>query len=53
MAKSAVSELANMISGNILNDTITTTVGNAEAKLQEFKNYEFKCPTAIESIYQI
>lgn len=31
----------------------STFIKRCESKKQEFKNYEFKCPTTIESMYQI
>lgn len=36
-----------------LNIVESTFINRCESQKQEFNNYEFKCPTAIENIYQI
>ncbi len=38
---------------SILNIVESTFISRCESIKQEFNNYEFKCPTSIESIYQI
>ena len=37
----------------VLNVAESTFINRCESEKQEFNNYEFKCPTTIESIYQI
>lgn len=37
----------------ILNISESTFIKRCESQKEEFNNYEFKCPTSIESIYQI
>ena len=38
---------------SMLKIPLSTFIFRCESEKQEFKNYEFKCPTTIESIYQI
>lgn len=41
------------IATKVLNIAESTFINRCESEKQEFNNYEFKCPTSIESIYQI
>lgn len=41
------------IATKVLNISESTFINRCESEKQEFNNYEFKCPTSIESIYQI
>lgn len=42
-----------LIAAKVLNIAESTFINRCESEKQEFNNYEFKCPTSIESIYQI
>lgn len=41
------------IATKVLDIAESTFINRCESEKQEFNNYEFKCPTSIESIYQI